>query len=510
MTLKAKFLTGLVLTLVLLSVPKLVAAVQPALVQHPPALQVIDAYLESNRQKLHIPGLAVAIVKGDRVVYLKGFGIADPKKQSVTPDTPFILGSVSKSFTALAIMQLVDVGQINLDTPVQNYLPWFHVADSNSSAQITVRYLLNQISGISTWTGREQLTDNDTSDSALERHVRNLSTAHLTQPVGKVFQYSNANYVILGMIVQAVSGMPYEQYIQQHIFAPLEMQHSFTSQEQAQQATPPLAMGYRLWFDHPVVTEVPYNRGDLPAGYLISSTRDLAHYLIAHLNGGHYKDTAVVSSGGMRELHHPAVKAWEDTSYAMGWIIANVNGIPVNYHAGEVANFSTNLTLVPSEQWGVALLTNVYPGVMGSSIRKLYIGVVSLLVGRTPPVMTTNLLTQLQVIALPILLMLQLLGFFCSLVVLQRWRKNPKPVRLGMKFFVQHVGLPLVVDGAIAAGLLFGLPVLFDTPLPVMLFFQPDLIGIAMISAALALVWGLLRTGFSIWLLLRTSRTMES
>jgi CubicO group peptidase (beta-lactamase class C family) len=489
--------------LVLVSVPQLGATLQPAATQQAPNMQAIDAYLESKLRQYRIPGLALAIVKGDRVVHLKGFGMADPQKRSVTPDTPFILGSVSKSFTALAIMQLVGAGKVNLDTSVQKYLPWFSITDQKAASQITVRHLLNQISGISTHTGREMFDDN--SEEAIANYVRNLKTARLSQPVGKEFQYSNSNYTILGAIVQTVSGMSYEEYIQQHIFTPLEMRHSYTSQERAQKATPPLSIGNRFWFGYPVATEVAYDRAQLPAGSLIASVEDMAHYLIVHLNDGRYKDIALLSRPSMAELHKPAAEIADSVFYAMGWFVRKVNDIPIVSHSGTVANYSANITLIPSEKLGIALLINVYPGVMGEPISQLYKGIVNVLVDRPPPVVSNNFLTQLQVIALPILLALQLLGLFRAWIVLRCWHTRSQPTRLGTKFLLRHIGLPLVVDSAIAGGLLIGLPVIFDTPLPAMLFYQPDLIGIAIISGTLALVGGLLRTLVSIWALLKPS-----
>ena len=97
----------------------------------------IDAYVEQERQAARVPGIALAIVQGDRVVHLQGFGEADPSGRAVTPQTPFGIGSASKSFTALAIMQLVEAGKIELDAPVQRYLPWFRVADAEASASAT-------------------------------------------------------------------------------------------------------------------------------------------------------------------------------------------------------------------------------------------------------------------------------------------------------------------------------------------------------------------------------------
>src|SRR5689334_6051963 len=112
--------------------------------------QRIDAYVSAQRDAMHIPGVALGIVQGDQVVHLQGFGVARPDGQPMTPQTPLILGSTSKSFTALAIMQLVEAGQIRLDAPVQRYLPWFAVGTPAASATITVRQLLNHVSGIPT------------------------------------------------------------------------------------------------------------------------------------------------------------------------------------------------------------------------------------------------------------------------------------------------------------------------------------------------------------------------
>ncbi len=180
-----------------------------------------------------IPGLALGIVEGDEIVHLRGFGESDSSGQAVSPETPFIIGSVAKSVTALAVMQLVEAGKVDLDAPVQDYLPWFRVADEKASAEITVRHLLNHTSGISTKTGRSYQGNGDTSDEALEKAVRKLSTAELTEPVGETFQYSTINYSVLGLIVQTVSGQSYESYIQDNVFDPLEMDGSFTSEADA-------------------------------------------------------------------------------------------------------------------------------------------------------------------------------------------------------------------------------------------------------------------------------------
>ena len=209
----------------------------------------IDAYIERHMDRLNIPGATLAIVEGDKIVHLRGFGQARPGGEVPSPQTPFFLGSTTKSITALAVMQLVEAGKVELDAPVQRYLPWFRVADPQASAQMTVRHLLNQTSGLSMLSGLFPLADLDESSGASERQARALSTLKVSRPVGSAFEYSNTNYSLLGLIIEAASGESYEAYIHGHIFAPLEMRHSFTTRAEASQHG--LAVGHRYWFALP-------------------------------------------------------------------------------------------------------------------------------------------------------------------------------------------------------------------------------------------------------------------
>ena len=311
-----------------------------------PEFAAIERFVRKEMAAQRIPGLALGIVKGDRIAYLRGFGKADESGRAVTPQTPFILGSVSKSFTALAIMQLVEAGKIELDAPVQRYLPWFRVADEEASAQITVRHLLNQTSGLSTKTGRSFNGSGDTSEAALETAVRKLRSAEPTAPVGEKHQYSTVNYSVLGLIVQTVTGRSYETYVEAEIFDPLQMRDSFTSEAAGEQDG--LATGHNYWFGRPSAADLPYNRRLIPAGYLISSAEDMTHYLIAQLNGGRYRTASVLSPAGVAELHQPGAPTPKTgTSYAMGWFVGPINKIPAIYHQGEVPNFHANAVLVP-------------------------------------------------------------------------------------------------------------------------------------------------------------------
>lgn len=312
--------------------------------------RAIDAYVTGKMRSARIPGLSLAIVKGDQVVYLKGFGRADPSGRAVTPQTPFMIGSITKPFTALAVMQLVDSGKVDLDAPVQRYIPWFRVADPRASAQITVRELMTMTSGIPQSYETQRWTRQD--DRAIEATVRLLQTAQQTGPVGQSLTYSNANYETLGMIIQAVSGLSYEEYMQEHIFAPLEMRNTFVSQTEAIRHG--MASGHRWWFGIPVAVTLPYNRAELPAGYIIASAEDMTHFLIAEMNDGRYKGASVLSPRGMTLRHTAPAKG-----YGLGWEFPQVNGRELINHDGGTANFQSALFIDPQAKVGVYIAVNV-------------------------------------------------------------------------------------------------------------------------------------------------------
>ena len=150
-----------------------------------PDFAAIDRYVQGEMDEQRIPGLALGIVHGANIVRLRGFGEADPSGRAVTPKTPFFIGSITKSFTALAVMQLSEAGKVDLDAPVQRYLPWWHVADAAASADITVRDLLYQVSGLSKGTGNKYATSGGIGEDALEERVRSLASVELTAPTGK-------------------------------------------------------------------------------------------------------------------------------------------------------------------------------------------------------------------------------------------------------------------------------------------------------------------------------------
>ena len=472
-----------------------------------PDFAAIDAYIQKEMREVHIPGLALGIVHDDKVVHLESFGKADPSGRAVTLHTPFILASSSKSFTALAIMQLSEAGKIELDAPVQRYVPWFSVADKAASNQITVRNLLNHTSGLPEDTAFKPMLSNDMSGDALEERVRTLSDVQLNHRVGATFEYTDANYDVLGLIVQRVAGQSYESYVQERIFAPLDMSHSFTNQTDAQRHG--LATGHRSWFGFPRRFDAPYSRAAMPSSYLISSAQDMTHFLSAQLNAGRYGGRSVLSPEGVAAMHRPAVKEGDkDIFYGMGWEARSLGGVPVVRHDGTNSNFYADMVLEPEGRWGVVILTNFDSiNLNGGRVQGLSSGVISLLHGQAPPdvPMPHHPILAPAMLLVAVVSVLQLVDILRSVVLLRRWRTQPHRRPRRRRAVALRVGVPLVSNVGWGLLMLIGFPSLLY-PLSPTLLIVPDLGYLVVVSGVVALSWGILRTVLA-YLALRRSGT---
>jgi len=242
----------------------------------------VDDYIEQQMMDEDIPGLAVVVVQGDEIIYLKGFGITSLKNPSpVTPQTIFDLASISKSFTALGVLLLRDDGLIDLDTPVQQYLPDFQINDPRAS-EITVRQLLNQTSGLP-GAFSEPLVFHQ-GDDAMEKMIAALSQVRLNQPPGLSFEYADINYCLLGALIERVTGTTFEEYMKQKIFVPLGMAHTTLYPDEADERG--RADGHQAMYGQIVARNMPIYRSALPAGWVMSSAEDMGKWLIIHLNDG--------------------------------------------------------------------------------------------------------------------------------------------------------------------------------------------------------------------------------
>jgi CubicO group peptidase (beta-lactamase class C family) len=461
--------------------------------------EMIDAYVEQEMERLKIPGVALAIVEGDEIAHLRGFGRARPRGEAPTPRTPFCIGSLSKSVTALAVMQLVEAGKVDLDAQVRRYLPWFRVADARASAEVTVRHLLNHTSGLPTSSGEVQLADFDDRPEATERQARALSTLELNRPVGAAWEYSNANYSLLGLIIEAASGEAYPDYVQNHVFTPLEMRHTYTSRAEAERNG--VAVGHQYWFAMPFAApDMPIPQGSLPAAGLISTSEDMARYLLALLNGGRRGDAQVLSGAGVDELHRGAADirtmGFSLGQYAMGWVVDKIGPTKLVWHTGTLPHFGAYMALLPEQKKGVVLLLNACHHWMNPVQTEFGGGLAALLAGEQPATRRFGFIpwalrAQLLIPAF------QTIGVVATLRRLHRWRLDPGRRPEGTRNRDLHVLLPLIPDLSLALTLL----PMMGRRRGYLKLYMPDYSWISEVCGTSSLAWGFLRTGLVLWTL---------
>jgi CubicO group peptidase (beta-lactamase class C family) len=308
----------------------------------------IDAHVQSTIEAWAVPGAAIGIARDGVVVHVAAFGQAG-EGRAMTPDTPVVIGSVGKSITALAVRQLVEAGRLDLDAPITRYLPWFSLAGRAGAAErITIADLLRHTSGLSTAAGQDPSWYEP--GRTPEGVARALAEARVDRPVG-AYQYSNLNYVLLAVVIEAVSGQAYGDYVRDHVFDPLGMGRSYTDPVAA--AASGVADGHRYLYGMPIAFDEPYPSGMVPAGYHISSAGDMARYVAALSNGGVYAGTDVVVPGRAGD---------PDLAYATDWQPLGPAGPGVTSgQSGSTLVTNADILVVPAEHLGIVVLLDANP-----------------------------------------------------------------------------------------------------------------------------------------------------
>lgn len=352
----------------------------------------IDAFVESERVGSRIPGIALALVQDGRVTAVRGYGTAGGGRP-VTGSTPFPIGSLTKSFTAVLVRQLVDAGRIDADAPLQRWLPWFTMADAPAAGRITVRHLLNHTSGLSRADGLRAVLDGGDSIDELARTVAGLA---LTAPPGERYQYSNLNFVLLAAVVQAIERQPWSQLMRQRVFDPLQMHDSHTDFESARAAG--MTALHRYAFGWPLEHRLALAPGLAPTGALAASADDMARYLSMLLNSGQGAGGTVLSPQAVATMLSPAsppgaarlLGADFAFRYGEGWFVGPFGAAPeARWHLGNLASFAAWMVLMPETRQGVVVLMNANCELpffhADATFSRIPIGVVNLLAGRDPP-----------------------------------------------------------------------------------------------------------------------------
>ncbi|MBI3221343.1 MAG: serine hydrolase [Bacteroidetes bacterium] len=317
----------------------------------------IDNFLGESVTLLNIPGLSIAVTRNDSIIYQSAFGYRNlDTKEPMKVTYDFHWASVSKTFVATAMIQLVEQGKINLDEKLIHYLPYFKQKKGDYQ-DITIRQMLNHTSGIGDVDDYEwDKPQND--DAAPERFVKSLENDEMLFSAGKDWSYSNNAFEILGVVITKVSGVPFETYVKENILHPLEMEHTSFFYSEIPDS---LRVKGHIWKGKPIVSDVyPYNRIHAPSSTLNSSVLEMTHYGIANLNRGKYKGKQILAESSYNLLWTNSVHVADTTQPKVGvsWFLENYNGLQTVSHSGGDTGFNSFFLLVPEKNISVAVVSN--------------------------------------------------------------------------------------------------------------------------------------------------------
>jgi CubicO group peptidase (beta-lactamase class C family) len=325
----------------------------------------LDGYLPYALQSGGIAGAVVVVVKDGQVLLQKGYGYADvAARKPVDPElTLFRPGSVSKLFTWTAVMQQVEQGKLDLDTDVNEYLD-FEIPPRDGEP-ITLRHIMTHTAGF-----EEQVKGligaEDEPSPVLEERMKNWVPTRIFAP-GTTPAYSNYATALAGYIVERVSGMPFDDYIEQHIFQPLGMQHSSFRQPLPEHLKPLMSKGYQLASGEPKPFEIV---GVAPAGSLSSSGADMAKFMIAHLQKGAYADQRILQESTAETMHSTALTLLPRVHrMLLGFYEQNYNGRRAIGHGGDTMWFHSDLHLFIDD--GVGMFISMNSSGVGAAVHNI-------------------------------------------------------------------------------------------------------------------------------------------
>ena len=435
----------------------------------------IEKAIKDYLEEYQVPGASVAIVHNNELFFSRSWGVTGESEEEVTEQTPFTIGSISKSLTGMAIMKLADNGTIRLDASIQEYLPWFTLKNGRA-AEITVEQLLAQTSGLSTYDGLV-LSDKELAGrNAIKNQVKKLSEVELTAEPGEKHQYSNANFLILGAMIEELTGMPYAEYMEQQIFEPLGMKNAAANKEGAYKKG--YLSGYQSWFGFPVKNSVAYDNAGAPYGYITASSADMVHFvkLLSGKGPDHF-----ISDKTLDLFMTPQVQTGEDRYYGLGIRISGPDtSREMIWHSGSTPDSHAEVFYIPETGWGGVILTNKNHILEEDGLYYLKNHIISLLNGDESE-QVPNISLTIQYILLGWVLLLVIL----SIYLWKRFRTR--------KFLKKGTGLFL---GLLFIGLSAALIPLFTastfSPWHSISVFAPDIALLTILAVILLAINGLL------------------
>ena len=354
----------------------------------PISATAIDSTVERSMKAFDVPGIAVAVVKDDKVVYSKGFGVDSLKGgRKVDAHTLFGIASNSKAFVAASLAMLVDEKKLKWDDKVTDIIPEFKMYDPYVTAEFTIEDLLTHRSGLGLGAG-DLMQFPDGSDFTRAEVIHNLRYLKPVSSFRSKFDYDNLLYIVAGEVVARVSGMSWEEFVERRIMRPLGMNESAASLRRA-------PAGAALAKPHAPVEGGPARQIDADpgevanaAGGIVSNLADMSIWMRMQLNGGRYgngqrlfSEQAQAAMWTPHTLLPPGLSPYTSnfSTYGLGWFINDANGYKVVTHTGGLSGMVTQVVLVPALKLGIVVLTNQEQGsafnAISLSIMDSYLGV---------------------------------------------------------------------------------------------------------------------------------------
>lgn len=326
-----------------------------------PSHGTLSGFVDWTATKLGIPGVAVGVWANGRESYACHGVTSVDHPLSVDSDTLYLLGSVTKTYTATALMRLVAEGRVELDAEVHRYVPELVLADESATARLTVSNLLNHTAGLD-W---GVIADTGEGDDALASYVAKISTLKLIAPPGTRASYSQAGYNLAGRIIEKVTGLTYERAVASLVFDPLGLSHSFFARDDVM--TRRFAVGHNRAEDGtlPIARLWRRSRGDNPGGGIASSVVDQLRWARFHLGDGRAEGGArVVPAELLQRMKEPTVELRGSNlghAIGIGWFLRDVGGVRTIGHGGSANGQFAELLIVPERHFAVVSLSNAGP-----------------------------------------------------------------------------------------------------------------------------------------------------
>lgn len=323
----------------------------------------LNTLLSEKMMEWKVPGMAVGIIKDDEIIYCGELGLRDVNKSlNVTKNTLFAIGSASKAFTSLSIGILVDEGKLDLDTPVKKYMPSFKMRNKYAEEHITLRDMLCHRSGLPR---HDALWYN--SSLSRKELVEKLKYLEFNKDFRETWQYNNLMYATVGYIIEAVTGMTWEEFVKSRILEPLGMNSTNFSVDVSKKSSD-YSQPYAQNGEE--INQINFRNMDSigPAGSINSNLTDMLKWISLHLNKGKVHGNQIISEKTISELHSPQIPCQllplkfdeiEFSSYGLGWFIESYRGRKHVNHGGNIDGFCSYISFLPDENIGIVILTNI-------------------------------------------------------------------------------------------------------------------------------------------------------